>query len=99
MKRFILTIILTAFVALTVFALWHHSYWSIITMHFKNFGGAQVFFDLVISLCLIMVWLWGDARAARRNPWPWLFLTFGTGSIGPMIYLLVYKTGKSEKKQ
>ena len=43
---------------------------------------------LVIALGLFLVWMWRDAKAAGRNPWPWLVLTLVAGSIGPLIYLL-----------
>ena len=93
MQRIILIITLSAFLILTALALWYHGYWGILEPHFKSFGAAQVFVDLVIALCLFLVWMWRDARVAGRNPWPWIVLTLTTGSIGPMIYLLVFKTG------
>ena len=94
MQRIILIITLIAFLALTATALLHHGYWGILEPHFKSFGTAQVLVDLVIALCLFLVWMWRDARAHARNPWPWVLLTMVTGSIGPLIYLLVYKSGK-----
>lgn len=94
MQRIILIITLIAFLALTATALLHHGYWGILEPHFKSFGTAQVLVDLVIALCLFLVWMWRDARAHARNPWPWVLLTLATGSIGPLIYLLVYKSGK-----
>lgn len=93
MQRTILIITLSAFLTFTALALWYHGYWGILEPHFQSFGAAQVFVDLVIALSLFLVWMWRDARAAGRNPWPWVVLTLTTGSIGPMIYLLVFKTG------
>ncbi len=92
MQRLILIITLIAFLILTALALWHHGYWGILEPHFQSFGAAQVLVDLVIALTLFLIWMWRDARAAGRNPWPWLVLTLLTGSIGPMFYLLVSKT-------
>ncbi len=80
--------VLLAFSTLSAVALWHHGYWGIIEPHFQSFGGAQVFADLVIALSLFMIWMWRDARATGRNPWPWLVLTLAAGSIGPLLYLL-----------
>ncbi len=94
MKRTFLIITLTAFSALTATALWHHGYWGILEPHFKSFGAAQVFADLIIALSLFMVWMWRDAKATGRNPWPWIGLTLLTGSIGPLIYLISRKTEK-----
>ncbi|MFO0576299.1 MAG: DUF2834 domain-containing protein [Polyangia bacterium] len=44
--------------------------------------------DLVISLSLVLTWLWRDARAHGRSPLPYVFVTLLTGSIGPLWYLL-----------
>ena len=49
----------------------------------------------LIALGLFLVWMWRDAKAEGRNPWPWILITLATGSIGPLIYLLVYRTGKN----
>lgn len=91
MKRFILLITLILFLVLTGVALWHHGYWGIFEPNFRSFGAAQVFADLVISLSLILVWIWRDAKKNDRNPLPWIILTMATGVIGPLIYLIFYK--------
>lgn len=88
MQRPILLLVLAAFSVLTAAALWQHGYWGIVAPHFQSFGGAQVFSDLVIALCLAMVWMWQDAAAQRRNPWPFIVLTLAAGSFGPLLYLL-----------
>lgn len=88
MQRTVLIVVLLAFSALTAVALWQHGYWGIFTPHFQSFAGAQVLTDLVIALSLFLAWMWRDARAAGRNPWPWLVLTLAAGSFGPLLYLL-----------
>lgn len=88
MTRTPLILVLAAFSALTLVALWQHGYWGIIEPHFQTFGAAQVLADLVIALSLFLVWMWRDARETGRNPWPWLALTLVAGSIGPLLYLL-----------
>jgi hypothetical protein len=35
-----------------------------------------------------MVWIWRDATAQGRNPWPWILATLALGSFGPLLYLL-----------
>ena len=94
MKRAFLVVILISFSVLSAIALWRHGYWGIVEPHFKSFGGAQVFADLVIALGLFLVWMWRDARATGRNPWPWLILTLAAGSIGPLLYLLGHRSVK-----
>jgi hypothetical protein len=91
MPRTILTLILVPFTALTGLALWHHGFWGILEPHFQSFGAGQVFADLVIALTLFMVWMWQDAKATGRNPWPWIALTLAAGSFGPLLYLFTRK--------
>jgi hypothetical protein len=88
MQRALIVIVLTPFAALTGAALWYHGYWGIIEPQLLSFGAAQVLADLVIALSLVMVWVWRDARAQGRNPWPWILATLVLGSFGPLGYLL-----------
>jgi len=88
MQRNLIAIVLVLFGALTAVALWQHGYWGIIEPHFRTFGAAQVFADLMIALSLAMIWMWRDARAAGRSPWPWIAATLALGSFGPLVYLL-----------
>jgi hypothetical protein len=91
MQRPLLILTLLLFGTLSAVALWQHGYWGIIAPHFQSFGGGQVLADLVIALTLVMVWMWHDARAAGRNPWPWIVATLVVGSLSPLLYLLTRK--------
>jgi hypothetical protein len=95
MQRLLLVATLALFGALTAAALWQHGYWGILAPHFQSWGGAQVLVDLVIALALVLCWLWRDARASGRNPWPWLVATLLLGSFGPLLYLLTRRPGAS----
>ncbi|MEI6221598.1 MAG: DUF2834 domain-containing protein [bacterium] len=95
MKRVLLIFVLTAFIAFTITTLFFHAYWDIFILQFRTFAGTQVIIDLVLALSMVLVWMWHDAKSANRNPWPWIVLTLTTGSIGPLIYILIYKTNKS----
>ena len=97
MPRAILIITLILFGGLSGVALWQHGFWGIVAPHFQSTGAGQVFADLVIALTLVMVWMWNDAKAAGRNPVPWIVATLAVGSFGPLVYLLMYKT-KSQGK-
>ena len=92
MRRIVLIITLIAFLALTAIAVWQYGYWGIFKPQLENFAGIQVLIDLVIALSIFLVWMWNDAKSAGRNPLPWLLLTLALGSIGALIYLLVYKS-------
>jgi hypothetical protein len=88
MQRTPIILILIFFTPLSAIALWYHGYWGILAPHFQSFGEAQVLADLVIALSLAMVWMWQDAKASDRNPWPWILATLILGSFGPLGYLL-----------
>lgn len=94
MQRILIVVTLVLFGALTAVALWQHGYWGIIVPHFQSTGAGQVFADLVIALVMVLVWIWRDARATGRNPWPWIFATLALGSFGPLIYLLMRKSSQ-----
>ena len=97
MQRSLLTITLLLFGALSATAVWQHGYWGIIAPHFQSFGGGQVLTDLVISLTLVMVWMWRDAKATGRNVWPWIVTTLALGSFGPLLYLLTRQSTEKAK--
>ena len=88
MKKFVLGVVLAAFSALTIAAVAKHGYVGIFEYQFRSLAGLQVLADLSIALLLVLAWLWQDARANARNPYPWVVLTLATGSFGPLLYLL-----------
>jgi len=94
MRRIILVVTLIAFLVLTTMAVLQHGYVGIFSQQFQSYGGMQVLVDLVIALVLFLIWMWNDAKSSGRNPLPWLLLTLATGSIGALIYLLVYKSAR-----
>ncbi len=89
MKKIVLIVTIALFGGLTVAALMQHGFWGIIEPHFKTFGAGQVFADLVISLSMILIWMWRDAKTAGRRFWPWFALTLVLGAFGPLFYLLM----------
>lgn len=95
MQRTLILTVLAAFGALTATALWHHGYWGILAPNFRSLAAGQVFADLVIALTLVMSWLWRDARARGRNPWPWLAATLALGSFAPLVYLLARRGNRT----
>ena len=94
MRRIVLIVTLLAFLVLTTLAVMQHGFVGIFTQQFQSYGGAQVLIDLVIALTLFLIWMWNDAKAAGRNPLPWVLLTLAVGSIGALIYLIVYKSAR-----
>ena len=88
MPRVLLIVVLAAFAALTAAAVLRHGYLGVFLVPLQTLAGAQVMADLVIALGLVLTWLWQDARARGRNPWPWVIFTLAAGSFGPLVYLL-----------
>ncbi len=50
---------------------------------------SQVTVDLVLALSMVCTWIWQDARKRGKNPLPWIVATAFTGSVTPLVYLLV----------
>jgi hypothetical protein len=99
-KLILLLLVTLAFTVLTVIALLDVGYVGIFEPNFQAWGAAQVFFDLVILAALSCIWMVKDARAAKRNPWPYVVLTFAAGCFGVLIYLIVGEllAGKQDQK-
>lgn len=92
-KQIAIAVLLADFVALSAYAVAHHGYVGIFTQHLTNAAGMQVFVDLVIALTFVMAWMWQDARKHDISPLPYVVLTLGLGSIGPLAYL-VHRFGR-----
>jgi hypothetical protein len=88
----ILAFVLVAFSIQGVYVLNQVGYWNIWIHNLNHIADQQVFADLLISLSLVMMWMWRDARATDRIVWPWIALTLAAGSFGPLIYLLTRKS-------
>ncbi len=97
MTRTILIIVLAAFGAQGIYVMNQVGYLGIWINNLNHPAGQQVLADLIISLTLVMVWMWRDAKAAGRNVWPWIIFTLIAGSFGPLIYLLTRKNSEGIK--
>jgi hypothetical protein len=95
MQKPLLLMVLAAFGALSAYALWQVGYLGIWVNNLNHPAGQQVFADLVIALSLVLVWMWFDARKTGRAFWPWAVATLLLGSFGPLVYLLLSKSGRS----
>ena len=93
MKRTLIVITLVLFGALSAFAIAEHGFVGIFMSPLQSLASMQIFSDLLISLTLVMIWMWHDAKANGRNIWPWLIATLAVGSFSPLIYLLTRKSG------
>lgn len=89
-------LVLMAFGAFTVTAIWLEGFGGIFGSITNSLGSMQIFIDLIIALLLVMVWMWRDAKQKERNIWPWLVLTLIAGSFGPLLYLITDQMKPSE---
>ena len=88
-RLMVLLLIIAAFGVLTTLALMDVGYFGIIEPHFRAWGAAQVFFDLVIVCVLACFWMVDDARRRGLSAWPFILITLVAGSFGPLAYLVV----------
>ena len=82
-KKILLAVVLADFVAITV---WGVSQVGLLGLFQGMIAGPAAIVasaDLVIALGLVMVWMYGDARARGVSPVPYLILTVALGSVGP----------------
>ena len=93
-KRALLGVTLLVFLEMTFMAVYEHGYMGFFDLALANSATSLLFFDLVICLTLIAVWMVPDARARGRNPWPYLLIALFFGAAGPLIYLIV-REGKN----
>lgn len=45
--------------------------------------------DLLIALGVVCGSMYAHAKEAGRNPWPYIVLTMTTGSLGPLLYVVM----------
>ncbi len=75
------------FLAWSFHALWQEGLAGVWVEHSRNAWGNQIWFDLLISLCVGWALLVPRARAVGMSPWPWLVLLVCTGGIGLLAML------------
>ena len=87
-RSIVVVLVIAAFAVLSTLALMDVGYFGIIAPHFRSWGGAQVFADLVIMGVLGCIWMARDARASGLPAWPFILITVFFGSFGPLFYLV-----------
>ena len=92
------TLVAPVLVVFTAFSLWVFAQTGVLGFYEQLLPSAaawQIFFDLSVSLALVMVWVWHDARRHGRRFWPWLIAALLVGSIAPLAYLLRRPAGQA----
>jgi hypothetical protein len=87
-KQIALAVVLADFAALTAYVVAQYGVVGLFEQVFANWATTLVAVDLTIALSMVMVWMWQDARARGVSPLPYVALTLGLGSVGPLLYLV-----------
>lgn len=87
--RTVLFLVLAAFGAFSMFAMWQVGYLGLWQAGTTSIGAWQVLLDLVIMSWIALGFIWRDARQTGRTVWPFALLTLTAGSFGPLLYLLL----------
>lgn len=58
-----------------------------------NAWSAVLVTDLSIALAMACTWMYRDAKRRGKSPLPYIALTIATGSIGPLLYVLMRDEG------
>jgi hypothetical protein len=87
-KQIILGLVLLDFTGLTAYAVYSYGFVGFFEAVTANLATTCAFADLLIALSLITVWMWQDARDRGWSPMPYVMLTLGLGSVGPLVYLI-----------
>src|SRR5712691_8173873 len=82
-------IVLLAFGGLTAYAVYQHGVAGVFQLCLANSATVTAFVDLSIALGLIVLWMWQDAGERGVSAIPYVLLTLGFGSVGPLLYLLL----------
>jgi len=96
--RTLLILVLAAFGAFTLYAMWQVGYLGIWQAGMSSVGAWQVLLDLVVMSCIALGFIWRDARQTGRTVWPFAVLTIAAGSFGPLLYLLLQPAARRTLK-
>jgi predicted anti-sigma-YlaC factor YlaD len=89
--RVILGLVLAVFLGLTAVAVMEHGYLGFFELAGANSATRLLMVDLVITLSLVLVWMWRDAEKSGSSGMsiaPYAIVTLFFGAAGPLLYLL-----------
>jgi hypothetical protein len=87
-KQIGLSLVLLAFGGVEAYGVWQVGYVGVFEQALGSVGATLGFVDLCVALGLVTVWLVQDARDRGISPVPYMLLTLGLGSVGPLLYLI-----------
>lgn len=87
-KQILLSLVFVDFLAFSAWVVAEYGFVGTFATILSNLPGIQVFTDLFIALCMVMAWMWTDARKHGLSVAPYLLATLAVGSLGPLAYLI-----------
>ncbi|KQW45867.1 MULTISPECIES: DUF2834 domain-containing protein [unclassified Roseateles] len=94
--RPLLFLVFAAFGAFSLYAMWQIGYFGIWQAAMANVGSWQLLLDFIIMSLLALGYMARDARRTGRKLWPYALITVAAGSFGPLLYLLLRPSGRSD---
>jgi hypothetical protein len=92
MYKALLIAVFLIFGVLTAYAAYHAGgILEMVLIHLHHPEGWQIFADLLIVMCLLLVFMRRDAQATGRPFWPWALFSLAVGSFGPLLYFITAK--------
>jgi hypothetical protein len=92
MYKALLIAVLLFFGALTAYAVYHAGgILEMVLISLRHPEGWQIFADLVIVMCMLLVFMKRDAQSTGRPFWPWAIFSLAVGSFGPLLYFITAK--------
>ena len=88
LRRFLFAALLVDFLALTGWAIWKMGLMAIFALAVSSPGAILISVDLCVALTMACGFMWVDAKEQGINPVPFVLLTLGTGSAGPLAYMV-----------
>jgi hypothetical protein len=83
-----LALVFASFATLNVYVVGQFGYLGFFAEALTNAATFALSVDLVIALGLIVLWMTEDASERALPAWPYVLLTLGLGSLGPLAYLI-----------
>jgi len=87
-KQVLLWSVLFGFLGLTTFVVAEVGYLGFFEVATSSWVGRLLFTDLVITLSLVCVWMYLDARERGEPFVPYALVTLFFGAAGPLLYLI-----------
>nr|WP_315464855.1 DUF2834 domain-containing protein [uncultured Rhodoferax sp.] len=92
MNKALLIFVLVVFAALTGYTLLHYGgLFAWLAFYTRDPASWQIYADLVIATCLLLVFIRRDAHANGRAFVPWAVFSLAVGSFGPLLYFITAK--------